>query len=185
MYIEELAKSEKTVFSVKDLRLLWGIRDSLYLKTVINRLFLRGSIVRVSRGLYARNRSYDIFEVANKLKIPSYVSLETVLAKENIIFQRYGNAVYSVSNNTLFRKVGEYDFRYRKIQDSILSNPIGIEQQGSAMVATKERAMADRLYLTPGYHFDTVRQVNKELLAKIARIYNERTRKEILNSIQD
>lgn len=185
MYIEELAKSEKTVFSVGDLRLLWGVQDVLYLKTVINRLFLRGSIVRIGRGLYARNLQYDVLEAANKVKTPSYVSLETVLAKENVIFQRYGGIVYSVSNNTLSRKVGAYEFRYKKIRDSILSNPIGIEQQGSAMVATKERALADCLYLAPGYHFDNVRQINKDRLAEIARIYNARTRGEILKIIQE
>ncbi|MEI6649992.1 MAG: type IV toxin-antitoxin system AbiEi family antitoxin domain-containing protein [Candidatus Moraniibacteriota bacterium] len=179
MYIEELALSKKTVFSMQDLRILWKIADADYLKTVVSRLFRRGKLIRLSRGIYALNDRYDRFEFANKLKTPSYVSLETVLAKENVIFQRYDGVVYSVSDNTLTRCIGSLEFRYKKIGKGILLNPLGIREEGSATVASVERAMCDRLYLSPGYHFDNLRGIDPERLEQTSMIYTKRVQLDI------
>jgi hypothetical protein len=133
MYIEELARAKKTVFSVADFRILWKIDDSAYLKTVISRLFRRGSIIRLSRGIYALDDSYDRFELANKLKVPSYVSLETVLAKENIIFQRYDDVIYSMSDRATVKQVGKTEYRYRRLVKRVLLDPLGIRSGPSAI----------------------------------------------------
>lgn len=179
MYIEELARAKKTVFSVADFRILWKIDDSAYLKTVISRLFRRGSIIRLSRGIYALDDSYDRFELANKLKVPSYVSLETVLAKENIIFQRYGGVVYSVSDRATVKQVGKTEYRYRRLVKRVLLDPLGIREEGGARVASVERAVCDRLFLFPGYHFDNLRGLDPERLQLISQIYNKRVRSEV------
>jgi predicted transcriptional regulator of viral defense system len=179
MYIEELARAKKTVFSVADFRILWKIDDSAYLKTVISRLFRRGSIIRLSRGIYALDDSYDRFELANKLKVPSYVSLETVLAKGNIIFQRYDDVIYSVSDRATTKRVGKTEYRYRRLVKRVLLDPLGVREEGGARVASVERAVCDRLFLSPGYHFDNLRGLDPERLQLISRIYNKRVRSEV------
>lgn len=179
MYLSNLVKSKKTVFSLDDLRLIWKIDDSKYLKVVASRLAKKGQLQRLSRGIYAISDEYDVFELANILKTPSYVSLETVLAQNNIVFQDYGQTVFSVSNNSITKKVAERTFSYAKVADEILSNPLGVEKKGEAFVATLERSVCDRIYLSPNYYFDNLDPLNPEKLEKISQMYNKRTQKEV------
>ncbi|MCK5415860.1 hypothetical protein KAI92_00345 [Candidatus Parcubacteria bacterium] len=184
MYLKQLIRTNKTVFSVNDLRLIWKIKDKNYLKTIINRLFKRGELIRVKRGIYSIKSLYNTFELASKIKVPSYISLETVLQKKSVIFQDYSNSVYSVSNNTIQYEVDKIRFNYFKLKDEILFNPLGVENKGIFNIASMERAVADRVYLTPGYYFDNLRGIEIKKLKNISKIYNKRTQKEIDGIIQ-
>ena len=42
------------------------------------------------------------------------------------------------------------------------------------MIASKERAICDRLYLSKNYYFDNLENVNLEKLEIISEIYNKR-----------
>ncbi|MFA4817195.1 MAG: hypothetical protein WC608_00535 [Parcubacteria group bacterium] len=179
MYLSDLVKSRQTVFSIADLGKIWKIGDPKYLKVVASRFSKNGQLQRLKRGIYAISDEYDVFELANKLKAPSYISLETVLAKENIVFQDYGQTVFSVSNNSIEKEAVGKVFTYSKITDEILSNPLGIQLQGQAYVANPERAVCDRIYLSPNYHFDNLRSLKPKKLKEISRIYNKRTQKEV------
>jgi len=184
MYLKQLVDTKKTIFSVDDLRQIWQIKNKNYLKTIVARLFKSGKITRIKRGIYTISNNYNIYELANKIKSPSYISLETVLQKKGIIFQDYSNNIYAVSNNTISIKVGKNTFKYFKIKDEILFNPSGIENEDFVNIASVERAIADRIYLTPGYYFDNLREVNIKKLKKISQIYNKRTQREIKNIIR-
>lgn len=178
MYLSDLVKSRQTVFSIADLGKIWKIGDPKYLKVVASRLAKKGQLQRLKRGIYAISDEYDIFELANKLKAPSYVSLETVLAKESIVFQDYGQTVFSISNNSIEKEAAGKVFAYSKITDEILSDPLGIRLQGQSYVASPERAVCDRIYLSPNYHFDNLDPLKPEKLKEISRIYNRRTQRE-------
>jgi len=52
---------------------------------------------------------------------------------------------------------------------------LGIIQTGTYAIATAERAVCDRLYLSPTYYFDNIEPLNKEKLLEIAELYNQRT----------
>jgi len=184
MYLKQLVDTKKTIFSVDDLRQIWQIKNKNYLKTIVARLFKSGKITRIKRGIYAISNNYNIYELANKIKSPSYISLETILQKKGIIFQDYSNSVYAISNNTISIKVGKNTFKYFKIKDEILFNPLGIENEDFVNIASAERAIVDRIYLTPGYYFDNLREVNIKKLKKISQIYNKRTQREIKNIIR-
>ena len=184
MYLKQLVDTKKTIFSVDDLRQIWQIKNKNYLKTIVARLFKSGKITRIKRGIYTISNNYNIYELANKIKSPSYVSLETVLQKKGIIFQDYSSSVYAISNNTTSIKIGKNTFKYFKIKDEILFNPLGIENEDFVNIASVERAIVDRIYLTPGYYFDNLREVNIKELKKISQIYNKRTQREIKNIIR-
>jgi len=62
MYLKQLVKTNKTVFSVANLRQIWQIESKDYLKTVINRLFKREEIFRIKRGIYSISKAYSTFE---------------------------------------------------------------------------------------------------------------------------
>jgi predicted transcriptional regulator of viral defense system len=183
MYLKQLIASNKTIFSLEDLGKIWRIENRDYLKLVASRLFKRGEIIRISRGIYAMNQEFNQYELANKLKPPSYVSLESVLQKEGVIFQDYSNTVFSVSNNSLSKKIGAKTFRYSKFSEKLLTNPLGITDLGQAKIATVERALCDRIYLSADYYFDNLRGINLEKLKAVAGIYNLRVRKEVAEII--
>lgn len=185
MYLSDLIKNRQTVFSIADLGKIWKISDPDYLKVLASRLSKKGQLQRIKRGIYAISDEYDIFELANKLKAPSYVSLETILAKESVVFQDYSRTIFSVSNNSIAKEAGGKSFSYSKIADEILSNPLGIMLQGQACVASPERAACDRIYLSPNYHFDNLGSLKPEKLKAISRIYNKRTRKEVGNILKE
>lgn len=186
MYLKQLTISGKTVFSLEDLGKIWRIEDKNYLKVVASRLFQRGALLRIRRGLYALRETYDPFELANKLKTPSYVSLETVLQQENVVFQDYRVVIFSISNNTILKKTSGVTFRYCKINNAALSNPLGIVRIGQAVIATAERAVCDRIYLSPRYYFDNLRGLDMEKLVAISKIYgNARVEKEVEELIRN
>jgi len=185
MYLKQLIASNKTVFSLQDMGKIWGIENSNYLKLVASRLFKCREIFRISRGLYAVSEKFNNYELANKLKTPSYVSLETVLQKEGVIFQDYGNTIFSISNNSLFKKINSNVFRYSKISDKLLMNPLGIVNSGQAKIAIAERALCDRIYLSSDYYFDNLRGINSEKLLLISRIYNSRVQREVIELINE
>ncbi len=179
LYLKRLLASSQTVFTLDDLKKIWQIKNSSYLRVLVNRLNKRGEIERLQRGIYAIDENFNELELANRLKAPSYVSLETVLQKENIVFQNYGQAIFSISNNTVSKNVAGREFKYFKIADEILSNPLGIEIKDGAYIASAERAVCDRAYLTPNYYFDNLRPLNLAALKQISKIYNKRAQKEI------
>lgn len=115
----------------------------------------------------------------NKLKRPSYVSLETVLFNKNIIFQDFSKIITSVSSNSYVEKIEKIEYRYLKIKNEILTNPIGIINEDKVHIATAERAICDVLYFNKKFYFDNLNDINKELLLKISQIYNKRVIKEV------
>lgn len=184
MYFKQLIKTKKTVFTIADFQQIWQIKNKNYLKTIINRLFVRREIFRIKKGVYVLNKEYNIFELSNKLKSPSYISLETVLQKEGVVFQDYSNSVYAISNNTKKFEINKKKFEYFKIKNDILLNPLGIKKQDNYNIASKERAVTDRIYLTSNYYFDNLKNIDIEKLDKISKIYNKRTEKEIKKLIK-
>jgi hypothetical protein len=68
----------------------------------------------------------------------------------------------------------------------VLSNPLGIVSTGQAVVATAERAVCDRIYLSPQYYFDNLRGLDLKKLIAISKIYgNDRVEKEVEELIRN
>lgn len=53
------------------------------------------------------------------------------------------------------------------------------------MMASKERAICDRIYLTPSYYFDNLWNLNTKLLEKLSTIYNKSTNLRIKKLLHD
>lgn len=179
MLINNLLKANNTVFSVSDLSLILSISDEKYLKTIIYRLTKKGVLTRLAKGIYTTKPNWNTLELANKLRTPSYISFETVLSRNNIIFQDYSNHITSAYTNTLQKIIGNKYYSYYKLNTELLSNPIGVLIQNGVAMATPERAVCDRLYLTPNYYFDNIDGLDKEKLIEISKNYNKRVQKEI------
>ncbi|MEI6498997.1 MAG: hypothetical protein WCO23_03470 [bacterium] len=168
-----LYQSQKTVFSIKDLVLIWQIDNPNYLKTKINRLIKSQKLYYIRKGFYGLDTNYDKIELANKMITPSYSSLYSVLAREGINFQ-YDSAVYSASDQSRTIVVEKTKYIYQKIKESALLNPIGINFLGDKTVASKERAIVDMLYLSPDFAFDNLSNIDWGLCLQIAKIYSNK-----------
>lgn len=170
-YLDILLRSKKTVFSTKDVALLWGeenegaarVRLSYYVKT--------GKLIRVHRGLYVKDENYDRFELATRIYTPSYISFETVLTRAGINFQYYSNIfVASYVNREVV--IDGQTFTFRRIKGYVLSNTAGIEHKNGYAIATKERAFLDRIYVSKDYHFDYLDPLDWNKVFQILPIYN-------------
>ncbi len=182
--ISLLINSWKTVFTKNDLRKILNFSTSFALDKFIIRSKNNKIIENPFYGIYTFKK-YDIFEFASKLKQSSYISFETVLQKEGIVFQDYGNIIFLASDDTLEKKAIWKIFKYNKIKNSILLNPIWLVHKGNYIIASKERAICDRLYLSKNYYFDNLEWVDFDKLKEISKIYNKRVILEIKKIIKD
>lgn len=172
-YLDKILNSEKTVFSYDDISILIGVENKNTIKSFIFRLLKNWILKSNFKGIYTLNK-YNIFEFASKLKKDSYISFETVLKQNWIIFQDYSNTIFLASNNSISKQVDNIYFKYNKIKDDILYNPLWIINKWNYLIASSERAICDRLYLSSNYYFDNLENINKDKLIEISKIYNKR-----------
>lgn len=177
--ITDILRLNKTVFTFKDIMLFSGETDSILLKKRINYYVKTGDFYHIRRGIYGKDKNYNKLELAAKIYTPSYVSFETVLAQDGIIFQSYGQifvASYLARDIVCDNQI----YSYKKIKNSILTDHTGIRNNGNYSIATKERAFLDTLYLNKNYHFDNLSPLNWEKIFEMLAIYaNKRMAKKI------
>jgi len=176
-YISTILRSKQTVFSVKDIMLLWGEPISSAARVRINYYLQSGDLYRVRRGLYVKDKNYDRLELATKIFTPSYVSFETVLGRAGVTFQYYSQ-IFIASYITREIKADDQKYSYRKIKDKILTSHLGIEAKDNYSVASVERAFLDIVYLNKDYHFDNLLILNWDKVFEILPVYGGNKRME-------
>jgi len=172
-YLEVLLRSPKTVFSTKDVALLWGEEKE---QTVSGRLYKyvkARKLVKVHRGIYAKDKNYNRFELATRIYTPSYISFETVLTRAGINFQHYGN-IFVATYVTREIEADGQKISFVRMKDYVLSNTTGIEHADGIATATKERAFLDRIYISKDYHFDNLNALDWNKIFEILPIYNNK-----------
>ena len=87
--IAKLYQSPKTVLTNKDLGLIWQETNRNNLKAKINYYVKKRSLIRLARGVFAKNKDYNPRELATSIYIPSYISFETALRESGLTFQHY------------------------------------------------------------------------------------------------
>jgi hypothetical protein len=172
-YLEILLRSSKTIFSTKDAALLWNENGNSVVTDRLKKYVKVGKLVRVHRGLYAKDKNYDRFELATRIYTPSYVSFESVLTREGINFQFYGNIfVASYINREI--TVGEQKITFVRMKDYVLSNAIGIGHKDGYAIATRERAFLDRIYISKDYYFDNLANLNWDKVFEYVPMYHNK-----------
>lgn len=169
-YILILMRSKKTVFTFKDLILLWGETDVNFVKKKIYRYVKAGRINSVRKGIYSKDKNYDKYELATRIYTPSYISLETVLGAAGITFQFYGQ-IFAMSYKTKEIECDGQKYSFKKIKDTILTDQTGIESRENYNIASPERAFLDVVYLYGNYHFDNLSALNWDRVYEILPIY--------------
>ncbi|MDI6731919.1 MAG: hypothetical protein QME05_05015 [Candidatus Margulisbacteria bacterium] len=139
--------------------------NSLYAN--IKRWLKQGQIIKLKNGFYVtnnyllsrENKEIYLEFIANKLREPSYLSLEYVLQSYGMLTE----AVYSFtsvtlkSKNSYSNKLGR--FSYRNIKEPLFTGFDLIEKGGyQVKIATKAKALFDYLY----FKFRPLPKITKE-----------------------
>lgn len=167
--VQEIYKSNRTVFRLRDIGMLLGAKNEANLKALVNYYVSKGTLRAVRKGIYVKEE-FSVEELACRIYTPSYVSMESVLFKAGVIFQ-FSSSVTVVSYLSRVIQVDETDFKFHKIKNSILMEEKGIVRNGYASVAVPERAFLDLLYLNTEFFFDNLRSLNRELISDLLPLY--------------
>lgn len=171
--LKKLSKiSNLSYFGTNTLSLIYPELSKNSLYSNIKRWIKRGDLIQIKKGMYVTKEyvinvqdksSYKEF-LANKIKYPSYLSMEYVLQKYSIL----SDAVYAYtcvtlkSKNTYSNEFGRYI--YRSITRKLFTG-YEIRDRGEYSIyeATKAKALFDYLYLK----LYRVKNITEEMLLSL------------------
>jgi len=132
----------------------------------ISEMIKSGELVSLRRGLYVPGPELDLpipdsFVIANHLRGPSYVSLESALSYWDLIPERVyeTSSVTTKTTKTYQTLLGRYSFQH-------LSTPyysfgirsVRLTEQQTALIASPEKAVCDKIVLTAGVILRSISQ---------------------------
>lgn len=161
------------VFNLADIAMLVDETNFLSINKKLNYYVKSGKLLSPRRGIYAK-AGYSPEELACKIYIPSYISLEYVLQAAGVVFQ-YDFRITSISYLSRELNIDGKTYLYRKLKGELLGNTQGIENRSNINIATPERAFLDMLYLDQDYYFDNTDILDKKSVIKLLTIYNSKT----------
>lgn len=171
--IVKLYQSSKTVLSTREIAVLWNETRAANLYSKLRYYVKGGSLLRLRRGIFAKDKNFNPKELATKIFTPSYISFETVLRESGIIFQHY-DSIYVASYASTTLKTENYTIWVRKLKNEILYNTGGIVTKNGFSQATPERAFLDMIYLFPRYYFDNLDSLDWDKCKQLVKIYNNK-----------
>lgn len=153
-----LFQSGQKLFHTQDLAVLWQVDNKNTLYVTINRFITRKTLYRVVKGLYSTIPvgEIDKYELgASLIHRYAYLSCETVLFNEGVIFQVPSHITF-VSSVSKKIKLGNNYYSYRKMKPERLLDSTGVVKEKSYYIATTDRAISDMKYFNPRYNFDNL-----------------------------
>lgn len=172
-YLLDLFNLNQTVFTVKNISLLWQTADMPFVNKKLYRYTKANKLFRIKKAIYAKNEKFDRLEFAVKLWTPSYISFETVTAKAGLTFQYYSQ-IFIATYQSKEIEILKQKYVFRKLKDSVLTNLAGIENTGTYNIASAERAFLDIIYLNKNYYFDNLSNLNWDKVFEILPIYQNK-----------
>jgi len=169
--IAKLYQTTKTILTNKDLALIWEETNQNNLKAKIAYYVKQGALIRLTRGVFAKNKNYNPKELATSIYAPSYISFETALREAGIIFQHY-DTIFAAGPWSKTITIDKTTITFKKLKDTVLFSPAGIDNKDTYSVASPERAFLDTIYLSPEYYFDNLRSINWRKCFELVKIYN-------------
>ena len=174
--LNDLLSTNKTVFTLDDLSVIWGQDKRSNTSQSAKEYAKAGELIRLRRGLYTLPKAKPTpAEIAGKLVTPSYLTGETVLKKTGLSFQ-IDNRITSVALVSRKIELSGTVYTYYKFNEDIFFNPFGLINEDGMTVASRERAIADLIYLNGGgYPFEDLTGINWQDLKEIGKIYEKKS----------
>ncbi|MEK7175215.1 MAG: hypothetical protein AAB693_00190 [Patescibacteria group bacterium] len=171
--IAKLYESPKTILTTKDIALIWEETNTVNLLSKIKYYARQGSLIRLTRGVFAKDKNYNLKELATSIYTPSYISFETVLREAGIIFQHH-DSIFIAGPYSIIKKIDSNTIVFRKLKNSVLYSALGIKNEKNYSIAGPERAFLDTIYLSPKFYFDNLRSIDWDTCFEIAKIYDNK-----------
>lgn len=170
--ILELYSQAQTVLQIEEIAQLFPEISPGNLRRRLHYFVKAGKLKNPRRGIYVKN-TYEPLELANKIYRPSYISFETVLLKEGVVFQYY-ETIFVASYLSRDITVDGHKLSYRQIGEPALSHTAGIEERSGYFVASKERAFVDAVFLYKNYYFDNLGGLNWDKVFALVLLYESK-----------
>lgn len=184
-----------TVFSLADIRQA----DPGFHRRRLNEWQEKGYLRKVIKGYYIfSDLPLDekvLFEIANRVYAPSYISFEMALAYYNLIPESIYGVTSASTRKTMHFKTTLGEFSYRTIRPQLY---FGFEylpaKGGHCKIASPEKALLDYFYLHPEVKdaggFEQMRvnlrifleKINHSKLMKYAAVYAQKSMKRRLKA---
>lgn len=118
----------------------------------LSRLVRQGVYIPVVKGLYESDRTVPGYLLAGSIYGPSYLSFEFALSYYGMIpeaVQVFTSATYTKKKKKIYRTAFG-TFTYRDVPASVFSYGLERKEEGgySYLIASREKALCDRLYIT-------------------------------------
>jgi predicted transcriptional regulator of viral defense system len=186
MRMKDINKTDKLFWTIEDIanELSINIESA---RVTANRYVKQGFLIRVKRNFYLTAEKLNnpaerkLFQLANLIQIPSYISLTSAMSFYNISTQQLQGTVESIAQKrTKLVKVKEIEFRYFLVKKNYYS---GFSLEKNIFIAKPEKAIADIVYLSSlgKYNCDFAAidfsKIDKTQVNRFLNSTNKRTKK--------
>lgn len=179
-YERILKEITKPIFTLDDLAFALDLKPASA-AVLCSRYAKKGLLTRLKRGLYARTETLgnlgqlELFQIANLLQVPSYISLMTALSYYGMTTQIQRSFFESICvKRTKTFERGGLTFRYVKINPRLYG---GFKRHKGVFIALPEKAILDSFYLASmgRYALDfsslDLRKLDEQSLTELSRMY--------------
>lgn len=183
---EKVRNSGLKIFDITDLSIFLGVRVESA-RVIATRMVKQGIIRRLKRNLYTLSTiEINVFEIANRLLKPSYVSFESALNYWGLTTQM-PETVTSASTRSKKFNVIDKEFSFSHLPKNIFN--FGIRKETTFFIADPEKTLLDMIYYASlgkkSVTFDILNtaKINKPRLSVYIKKYPKRIKdlaKEIL-----
>lgn len=163
---------KQTVFTTDEIGLLFPDISPVNLNRRLSYFIKKGQLKNIRKGFYAKE-DYNILEFANKIRKPSYISFQTVLKDEGVVFQETGT-IFLASYSSRKIKFKNLIFSYHKLPDFVLTEEKGIVYEDFVYKATKERAFLDTIFVFKEFYFDNIMTIDWDIVNDMELIYDSK-----------
>jgi predicted transcriptional regulator of viral defense system len=138
----------------------------------ISELLASGALVAIKRGLYVAGEEMDLphvepFLIANHLRGPSYISLESALSYWGLIPERVSEfSSVTLKTSQVFRTpIGRFSFTHLDPPYYALGiQNIALKSNQNVLIASLEKALCDKIVLTSNINLRSVKLAKSWLL---------------------
>lgn len=156
MRFEDFTYSVKNVTFIPDYLLFQVLGESQSTKNIVYRWCKEGKLIRIKRGVYIlaprykTHPSHLLFQIANNLVSPSYISLDSALSYYGLIPEKIVE-ITSVCFKRTKKFINDLgNFSYRKLDKNAYPQGIVIDGEGEEtfLIANKEKTLLDKIYFS-------------------------------------
>jgi hypothetical protein len=157
----------------------------------ISEMIKSGELISLRRGLYVPGPELDLpipdsFVIANHLRGPSYISLETALSYWGLIPERVYeiSSVSTKTSKSYETSLGRFSFQFSPTPFySFGIKSVRLTEFQTALIASPEKALCDKIVLTSGIQLRSISQT-MDFLVEDLRIDEEQLQALDIEAIQ-